>query len=62
MPHINKSAQPYYRKRYQRIEPFYHSIVRFETFPGELILINTEGEKIKQLRPALTRALATIIG
>lgn len=53
--HIDKSAQPLYRQRYQRIEPFYNGIAHVETFSGELILIDTEGKKIKQLRLPLQK-------
>lgn len=54
--HINKLARPLYKQRYQRIEPFYNGIAHVETFAGELILLDTQGKEIKQLRPPLQKS------
>jgi len=50
--HINKSGNSFYKERYATIEPFYNGIARVEAFNGMLMIINTHGRKISELRPA----------
>lgn len=60
--HIDKCAQPLYQQRYRRIEPFYNGNAHAEIFSGELILLDTQGKKIKPLRPALQKAWQSLSG
>ncbi len=53
--HINKSGLPLYPQRYSQVEPFYNGIAHAETFSGEQLTINTLGQKVAQLRPALQK-------
>lgn len=53
--HIDKSGQPLYMHRYAQIEPFYNGIAHVEAFSGELLTINTQGEKMALLRPTLQK-------
>ena len=53
--HINKSGKPLYQERYVMIEPFYNGVARVETSKGLLMTINTQGEKIGELRPTLQK-------
>ncbi|MCX2956292.1 MAG: hypothetical protein K7J15_00400, partial [Candidatus Regiella insecticola] len=41
--------------RYAQVEPFYHGIAHVEAFSGELLTINTQGEKMGLLRPTLQK-------
>lgn len=54
--HIDKSGQPLYLQRYAQVEPFYNGVAHAETFSGELLIINTQGQKVAQLRPELKKS------
>jgi len=60
--HINKSAKPLYRERYLMIEPFYNGKARVETKYKELLVIDTNGDKVDTLRAPLETPFQVLSG
>lgn len=60
--HVDKSGQSLYPQRYAQVEPFYNGVAHVETFLGELLTIDTRGQKIIQLRPASQKIWQKISG
>lgn len=60
--HINKAGQRIYKEHYASIEPFYNGAARVETVNGMLITINTQGEKISELRTPLQKPWQALSG
>ncbi len=48
--HIDKSGKPIYADRYANVEPFYNGFSRVETFSGALLIINEQGNVVRELR------------
>jgi hypothetical protein len=53
--HINMSGQPAYSHRFKSIEDFYNGIALAETFGGDFVRINVNGETIERLASSEAR-------
>ena len=60
--HINLSGCPVYQEKYAFIEPFYNGVSRVETKFGEILLIDEQGQVIKQIRAATQDAFHDVSG
>lgn len=50
--HLTKQGRAVYPQRYTKLEPFYNGAARVEQANGELLVINTNGKAVTQLRSA----------
>ena len=60
--HVNTAGISIYPQRYANIEPFYNGAARVEAFDGAIIIINTQGKIITEIRTALQQPWLPLSG
>lgn len=58
--HVDGAGRPTYERRFAAVEPFYNGQARVERFDGGLEVIDEEGRRIVELRPALRSEFASL--
>lgn len=58
--HIDRSGRPIYGHRYAAVEPFYNGQARVERVDGALEVIDEEGARVRELRPARRTEFAAL--
>lgn len=60
--HIDLRGVPAYARRFAAVEPFYNGEARVERFDGGLEVINEQGQRLVELRPAKQSEFAALSG
>jgi SAM-dependent methyltransferase len=60
--HIDLRGVPAYTRRFAAVEPFYNGQARVERFDGGLEVINEQGQRLVELRPARQSEFAALSG
>ena len=60
--HVDLGGVPAYERRFAAVEPFYNGQARVERSDGTLEVIDEEGERVVELRPARRSAFAELSG
>ncbi|MFO8074279.1 MAG: methyltransferase [Armatimonadota bacterium] len=60
--HVDRRGLPIYTRRFAGVEPFYNGQARVERFDGGLEVIDEDGRRIVELRPALRSEFASLSG
>ena len=60
--HVDLRGVPAYARRFAAVEPFYNGQARVERFDGGLEVINEQGQRLVELRPARQSEFAALSG
>jgi len=60
--HVDRRGVPAYPRRFAAVEPFYNGQARVERFDGGLEVINEQGKRLVELRPARLSEFAALSG
>lgn len=60
--HVDTAGEPLYARRFAMVEPFYNGQARVEREDGSLLVIDEQGETVRELRPPRRSELQALSG